>query len=245
MQKKTKRLLICLPIVVVLIIAIIVGACFYFNSNQYRFRKSAFYGEYTSPYFLNIPDTVNCLDCSLFEETENGAYIETEKVSRVFFDGDKYTVEDRKGNLFNLDGYLDKNIVDELKKYYNIFSGKCIVKNNELEFLPSGETLKIIDNKFLYEWHWSSNEEYPIRRFKTTGGSLNLNGSGEFKTDYAKKDNMFNVIMTDTDMYLRFSDINIIGEDKKYKLSIWYYYVHIQKFYEHRNDISKQSIIKS
>lgn len=211
---KTKTIkIVCIVLAIAIVVAgIITGIVAFFNSNLYRFRMSAFTGEY-----LNV-------------EKETGREVGT------------FTLKDKKGNKlyssiptyydeslrlldhdlkteFPLDK-IDPKVVSELEHYAKMFAGKCIVNKDNFTFPQTSQMLNITKSVYEKETLQSS----PQRIINLKDGKTTANITCVFVTDYfSKYENLFLVEYKQFDIMVKDTITTDDGNQYSFEFYVLFY----------------------
>ena len=128
-------------LVAMLIAGIIVGILYYFNSNTYLFRMSAFEGEYVNETHADYKYLMTFSISSAGEKASYGCRIENGKcVYERFVNLNKEIVDSSS---------FDENVFGKLEYFAKLFNQKCVVENKQILFDETNQVATIIENKYI------------------------------------------------------------------------------------------------
>lgn len=215
--------IVCIVVAAVIFAtALATGLFVYFNSNAYRFRMSAFTGEYVSAYKLGSPDLILFnikYEDKSFDSGYGGHYCVIEDGKAVI----KKYVTNEAGKLEAIeDTSLDKNISELVKKYAYAFDEVCTVYNDKIVFGNICE-MKITENKYykLGKYDWQDSPERFISAIDANNNQFNFSFATSF---YYKKDKAIIAIKKGFQLISNEIEVKTTdGETKKITIKVKFY----------------------
>ena len=218
---KTKTIkILCIVLAIAIVVAgIITGLVAFFNGNFYRFRMSAFTGEYLPSESINLETDIvrfrfwenpgefsNDLPLYCFDHNETGE-IKLYPLARF----------DKKVELNTIP--FDENIYQRALNYALAFEKECTVKNNKILF-ANGLEVKITESKREKDWKG--------RPYRSAIGNDNNNASYqiEFTGSYVTSSDSSIVSYSIKHMWIILTT-TIVGKDnKEYTVCMTFNYHH-------------------
>lgn len=170
----------------VLIAGIVVGILYYFNSNYYRYRMSAFEGEYFN---AGLTSDSHCVLSVEFTRREVG----NEWLYVYVFENDgtrelkAYLSKEKQRTEISMED-MDLNLTQFVTNCSNALGSKCTLYNDKLVFNDGESELKIQKNEYLPDG--TLFKRYPIRMMDVYNSDYNLCFTLDFITYHTKAGDM-------------------------------------------------------
>ena len=142
--------IVCIVLACLLVVGLAIGAFVFFNSNYYRFRMSAFEGEYFNR-VSHLDERPEDSIRFVLSMTDNGENIQINRLVGCRVDGENVEFVNYKGNYkYDVidESAFDPTVAETVKRYAQIFAGSCNVYKDRIEFLQSGVTMPITYNEY-------------------------------------------------------------------------------------------------